>query len=522
MAASDDDTCTCSSDKTPDTGKVPQCLPPPTSLSTSTPAPPRSASSSHVHVPLVGGPDTRLPRFVESALSWSLCLSCLSVSGYHYLRTTVVAPALSFARAQIRRVVAFPFCLISSSSPPQQTPRERVWLPLTTHSRSELERATPRQRYNQLVQLLGKLLYAINDDGIVVALRRNHVARRLASLTMRPYCKTTATTRTTTLLQEYPDLEVAQSLARVWPQLLQLPPLNDGYENDVLISLILPAFREDGWEICRKLAFAKDSCADCSKVEIIVVDAGGCQNLDAVEMTHGKEGQWRCIKTVAFTDGGGRGPCLNFGAAHASGRILTFCHSDIRLPGKWDSSIAAAFREEEKGTKAAVRSNACAFSFGIDTSCAGLNGGPRPPGIKAVEATANLRTHLYSLPYGDQCLSVPSDIFHLIGGFPDQCLMEDYELVALLRNRSALLHRLGVTQRERLHIIGGPAVLCSPRRWQKFGVLYVTWMNSKFVNLYVGGLHPDDLFRLYYGAPPPAREQELSPWEVELEVLLTE
>ena len=511
---------------------------------------------------LLGGPNTRLPRPVESGLAWSLCLSCLGVSGYHYLRTTVVVPALSFVRSQVRRLihvlVALPVRLVTSSSQPLRplrpdvTPYELVWVPLTTHSRSELDRATPRQRCEQLAQLLGQLLQVVNDDGIVITLRRNHVARRLASLVMRPYCRadtavgrstTTTTTATattsttsskmTTLLNEHPESEVVQSLARVWPQLLALPPLKDTYE--YAISLILPAFREGGAEICRKLTHAKDSCVDCSRVEIVLVDAGGCQNLDAVQAEshdgHDNKGgkQWGCLKMVTFTGGGGRGPCLNFGAANACGRILTFCHSDTRLPMEWDRSIVEAFHEEDEGrgrgtkrTKAtcAVRSNSCAFAFGIDTSCAGLNGGPCPPGIKAVEATANLRTHLYSLPYGDQCLSIPSDVFHYIGGFPDQCLMEDYVLVALLRKRSALLPKLGVAQRERLQILGGPPALCSPRRWQKFGVLYVTWMNSKFVNLYARGLHPDDLFRLYYGAPPPAREQEMSPWEVELQELL--
>ena len=38
-------------------------------------------------------------------------------------------------------------------------------------------------------------------------------------------------------------------------------------------------------------------------------------------------------------------------------------------------------------------------------------------------------------------------------------------------------------------------------------------MNSKFVNLYAGGLSPDDLFRLYYGGSSPHRENEKSPWE---------
>jgi hypothetical protein len=91
--------------------------------------------------------------------------------------------------------------------------------------------------------------------------------------------------------------------------------------------------------------------------------------------------------------------------------------------------------------------------------------------------------------------------------------MEDYELVSLLRRRSALLHKFGIKEKEGLIIIGGPPALCSPRRWQQFGVLYVTFMNSKFVNLYVGGFSPDDMFQLYYSSPPPERSSEVAPWE---------
>jgi hypothetical protein len=42
-------------------------------------------------------------------------------------------------------------------------------------------------------------------------------------------------------------------------------------------------------------------------------------------------------------------------------------------------------------------------------------------------------------------------------------------------------------------------------------------MNSKFVNMYAGGMTPDDLFALYYGQPPPQRDSAESPWELELE-----
>jgi hypothetical protein len=157
--------------------------------------------------------------------------------------------------------------------------------------------------------------------------------------------------------------------------------------------------------------------------------------------------------------------------------------------------------------------NACAFSFGIDTTIDGLNGSYFPPGIKAVETTANVRTHMYSLPYGDQVLSMKKIVFDFLGGFPEQCLMEDYELVALLRKRASLLPKLGVPEKEILGIIGGEPALCSPRRWQRLGVLYVTFMNSFFVNKYAGGLDPDELYRKYYGRDPPARKSILSPWE---------
>ena len=237
--------------------------------------------------------------------------------------------------------------------------------------------------------------------------------------------------------------------------------------------------------------------------------------------TAGREEQgdgWGQFRILPFPSGGGRGPCLNFGAAAATGRLLTFCHSDTQLSDAWDVRVAAAFATDSGGGSA--RSSSCAFAFGIDTTPAGLGGGPCPPGIRAVEATANLRTHLYSLPYGDQCISVPADVFRFVGGFPDQCLMEDYELVALLRRRSALLPRLGIAEREELTILGGQPALCSPRRWQKSGVLYVTWMNSKFVNLYAGGMGPDALFRLYYKARPPRRDSDLSPWEIEAQLAL--
>jgi hypothetical protein len=96
--------------------------------------------------------------------------------------------------------------------------------------------------------------------------------------------------------------------------------------------------------------------------------------------------------------------------------------------------------------------------------------------------------------------------------------MEDYELVSLLRLRGALLKKTVYSGGEKLTMMRGQPALCSPRRWQKFGVLYVTYMNSKLVNLYAGSMQlgPNELFRRYYGKEQSKRKSSLSPWEIEL------
>ena len=80
----------------------------------------------------------------------------------------------------------------------------------------------------------------------------------------------------------------------------------------------------------------------------------------------------------------------------------------------------------------------CAFSFAIEKKESSSSRTPQQkgiPGITAIEYTANLRSKFFQLPYGDQCLSLPSSIFQSIGGYPDQCLFEDYELVRYIRLR---------------------------------------------------------------------------------------
>jgi len=604
---------------------------------------------------IIGGPGTRLPFAVESFLGWSLCISCLAVPGYHYVKSVI------FSSRRIRQLVnniLGGWLLTSNTS---DNDAELDWIPLTTHTRAEIERCTPWQRYLSLVQVLElrypdallpilppvtsqsgslannearevattidrqvsnvadiEMVKRKADDELLRALRQDDVCRRLASLAMRPYRATIQTTTSittetksvktsmgdsmsgsnlirnklcssapvqtekhesseniqTTLLEQLPHNRLLRRISRMWKYALILPSLKDAkvfyrvptnpaaivatkrskrHENDAnypyQISIIMPAFYEKGTHLIAKLTKALETSNDPDEIEVVIVDAGGCTDLEKVVSLSSNEKQFGKISIISFTAGGGRGPCLNFGAANATGRILTFCHSDTTLPKHWDRSIVSTLEhdgmdDDDLFQLGKIRSNSCAFAFGIDTSPAGLampftatsqsTSYPAssyfPPGIRAVEATANLRTHLYSLPYGDQVLTLHACVFHFLGGFPDQCLMEDYELVSLLRRRAALLDgfypngqmKLNRISYEKVAIIPGPPALCSPRRWQKFGVMYTTFTNSRLVSLYAGvrRMSADELFQLYYGKDPPKRSSTVSPWEIELKQLV--
>ena len=491
----------------------------------------------------IGG---KIPAIIEALLSWIICVFCLTVSGRVYVQTRITSTFQSSS---------------ASSS-----------VPITTMSYQEVHSFTPLERHGQLMKRLKAILkkkddddkaflLELSDDILVKTIRSDEVCRRLASLCMRQYplaksnesdtfylkdflfskwvlmglvsvivayiksmighmsaylilissayiiSQSQKERKMTTLLKMYPELELPKRLESCWSKLLNLPSIGQ-YSGNVKdnskgiisnssncivfpyrISLVIPAYGEKGDELHSKLHKARISCDRPEEVEVVIVDAGNNDNIDIVC----KESQhWAAFQIIRYRDGDGRGPALNMGARAASGQFLCFLHSDTTFPQSWDLAIRDTLSKESV--------TMCAFSFGIDTRSY-----PIPPGVRAVEVTANLRSHLYYLPYGDQVLTLPSTIFHFLGGYPYQCLMEDYELVALIRRRS-----FKMKQSEGLRIIKGFTSQCSPRRWQKLGVLKVTYTNSFLVNLYSKGVAPETLFRTYYGSKVQVKP---SPWE---------
>jgi glycosyltransferase involved in cell wall biosynthesis len=427
----------------------------------------------------IGGPGTVLPFWLESFCSWIFAVSCLGVALYYWAR----------------QMISGYFAFLGES---------QYVVPLMTHSRYELLNVSGLKRYQQLLQYLqirypkAKAIEEWTDDDWILRIRSDLTTRRLVSLVMLQ--------RNDLPLSLKHD-SVVECFSRVWSRVLVLPDVED--DHPYRISVVTAAYKEDGIELLTKLQHAMDVATKPKEIQWILVDAGHSSQLEVVKS------KLPFVQLVKGS-GGGRGPSLNQGGAVAQGRILVFLHADTRLPPGWDVAIQDAFEKPSpRGQQAATTTSAAAFSFAIDTTAQGLQGGPFPPGIKAIEMTANWRTQLFSLPYGDQCLSIPKVFFDYLGGFPHQCLMEDYELISLLRHRR-------MACRERLVILPLSAY-CGPRRWQAFGVLYVTYTNSRCVGLYTNGvLTPDQLYEIYYGAAVPGGTPPYrSPWEVELELLLS-
>jgi len=118
----------------------------------------------------------------------------------------------------------------------------------------------------------------------------------------------------------------------------------------------------------------------------------------------------------------GRGCQLHAGAQAAKGRWFLVLHADSQMPPNWVDAVQTHMQNYPKD----AASFALAFN---DTSLmAGLTAG-----------WANLRTRLFSLPYGDQGLLIPARLYAQIGGYPEVPLMEDVMIAKKLRGRLRLM-----------------------------------------------------------------------------------
>lgn len=167
--------------------------------------------------------------------------------------------------------------------------------------------------------------------------------------------------------------------------------------------------------------------------------------------------------------GRGRARQMNRGAAMARGEILLFVHADTFLP----AAAPKLIKHVLSGDKDLVGG---AFSLGIDDD--------RLP-LKIIEWSANLRSRITRVPYGDQSIFFRKDYFDKLGGFREIPIMEDLELMTRIRKQGS-----------RIHILKQKSTTSS-RRWKKEGIAICTLRNWLIRLLYHFGVPADRLAALY-------------------------
>lgn len=150
--------------------------------------------------------------------------------------------------------------------------------------------------------------------------------------------------------------------------------------------------------------------------ELIVSDGGSAD--DTVDIALGSG-------ATIVTGEASRGGQLRRGAEAARGEWLLFLHADTRLEVGWEEECASLIDSNF--------ASAAAFSFAFTTS-----------GIaqSLVAFGANFRARVFGLPYGDQGLFVSRKTYADTGGYADQKLMEDVDLVDRVKAKSGAVRIL--------------------------------------------------------------------------------
>lgn len=222
-----------------------------------------------------------------------------------------------------------------------------------------------------------------------------------------------------------------------------------------MISIIIPVFNEGAiiQQTLQNLLLTDET------VEIILVDGGSQDNTKELAKAMG-------VKAITLSPGN-RAKQMNFGAKLAQGDILLFLHADTTLPKNFISII--------QDTLGQPNTIAGAFELNIDAPQLSL---------RLVETLVNLRSRLFSLPYGDQAIFLKASVFQMSGGFPELPIMEDFVFVRRLNKQGKIA-------------IAPQAVLTSSRRWQKLGVVKTTLVNQLMIIGYFLGVPIERLANFY-------------------------
>ena len=239
-----------------------------------------------------------------------------------------------------------------------------------------------------------------------------------------------------------------------------------------MLGIVIPTLNEEG-----TLPLLLEDLARLSwPFRIMVADGGSTDQTREVGMRGGA----RIIEAPQ-----GRARQMNAGAAALDTPWLLFLHADIRMP---DRSMKAM----EGWLAHANPVEFATFSFSLEGEHWFW---------RFIELGQGIRERTSGLAYGDQGLLVSQALFQEVGGFPDLPLMEDVELLRLLKRKG------------RWTKIPEP-VLASPRRYREEGRWRGWLRNTALITLYMAGVPARRLAAFYptrRAAGPPAPPNSPAP-----------
>jgi rSAM/selenodomain-associated transferase 2 len=229
------------------------------------------------------------------------------------------------------------------------------------------------------------------------------------------------------------------------------------------VSVVIPTLNES-----QHIAGALGSLRDQSSVsEIMVVDGGSSDGTPDIAKRWG-------AKVIEAKKG--RGRQIKVGVDHCHGDVILILHADCRIRESTLQRIREALNGKPEciGGSVGMRYQLESFSHRI---LALLNNG---------------RARLTGISFGDQAQFFRKSALQLMGGYPDQMIMEDVELSMRMKEN-------GLTR----FIPGG--VVVSERRWAKMGFFrnftrVVTLCSTYLVQrrLEFGDAARRDLYTRYY------------------------
>lgn len=159
--------------------------------------------------------------------------------------------------------------------------------------------------------------------------------------------------------------------------------------------------------------------------EVIVSDAGSTDQTLEIAKDWGAE---------IITSAPSRGGQLRRGCAQAKGDWLLVLHADTVLSAGWSGAVGLHLHTGKAGW----------FSLAFD------NGGARG---RLVAAGANLRSRL-GLPYGDQGVLIPRQMYDAVGGYREIPLMEDVAMARALKGKLRKIEAVATTSAAKYHSQG--------------------------------------------------------------------